>query len=67
VDTRCRWSPRRGRDYVRVFWLELTGKLSPAALETLAVVAYRSRNSADVEAVRASIPTASCYPDQPGP
>jgi segregation and condensation protein B len=41
-------------DYVRRFLgLELTGKLSPAALETLAVVAYRQPvTRADVEAVR---------------
>ena len=40
--------------YVRRFLgLELTGKLSPAALETLAVVAYRQPTTrADVEAVR---------------
>ena len=41
-------------DYVRRFLgLELTGKLSPAALETLAVVAYRQPvTRADIEAVR---------------
>lgn len=41
-------------DYVRRFLgLELTGKLSPAALETLAVVAYRQpATRADIEAVR---------------
>lgn len=41
-------------DYVRRFLgLELTGKLSPAALETLAVIAYRQPvTRADIEAVR---------------
>ncbi|MBN1138428.1 MAG: SMC-Scp complex subunit ScpB [Anaerolineae bacterium] len=41
-------------DYVRRFLgLELTGKLSPAALETLAVIAYRQPvTRADLEAVR---------------
>lgn len=41
-------------DYVRRFLgLELTGKLSPAALETLAVVAYRQpATRADIEVVR---------------
>jgi len=40
--------------YVRRFLgLELTGKLSPAALETLAVVAYRQPvTRAEIEAVR---------------
>jgi segregation and condensation protein B len=46
-------APEAG-DYVRRFLgLELTGKLSPAALETLAVVAYRQPvTRAEVEAVR---------------